>query len=78
MNSECSEALATARRLIRTLDAAPDPLRQAQTAVAGLIRVRSWAPDRERAILALAEWLAQRPPVSALKGRCQAVLKALS
>ncbi|WP_068875134.1 MULTISPECIES: hypothetical protein [unclassified Phenylobacterium] len=78
MNSESLEALTNARRLVRTLDAAPDPLRQAQAAISGLIRAKGWAPDQEHAILALAEWLAQRPPVTALKPRCQALLKTLA
>lgn len=78
MNSDCMEALTSARRMIRALDAAPNPLQQAQAAVGGLLRAKGWSPGQERTLRALAEWLAQRPPSTALKPRCQAALKALS
>jgi hypothetical protein len=77
MQGERAEALAAARKLIRTLDSAPDPLRQARAAIAGLLRSGPWSPAAERQILDLAAWLAARPPPTALRARCQAVLKAL-
>jgi len=77
MDGEQAEALAVARKLVRTLDSAPDPLRQAQGAVAGLLRTGPWSPTAERQILDLAAWLATRPPPSGLKARCQSVLRTL-
>lgn len=77
MDMERLEALTAARKLIRTLDSAPNPLRQAQAAVAALMRTGPWTPSAERQIRELATWLAARPPPTALKSRCQAVLKAL-
>lgn len=77
MDMERREALTAARKLIRTLDSAPNPLQQAQAAVAALLRFGPWAPAAERQILELATWLATRPPPTAVKSRCQAVLKGL-
>lgn len=77
MDLEKTEALTSARKLIRTLDSAPNPLAQAQTAAATLLRSGPWPPEAERKILDLAQWLATRPPPSALKARCKAILKAL-
>lgn len=72
-----AEALAAARKLVRTLDSAPDPLQQARAAVATLLRAGPWSAAAERQILDLAEWLATRPPPAALKPRCHQVLKGL-
>lgn len=71
------EALAAARKLVRTLDSAPDPLHQARAAAATLLRAGPWSATAERQILELAEWLATRPPPAALKPRCHQVLKGL-
>jgi hypothetical protein len=73
-----TDALSSARKLVRTLDSAPDPWRQAQTAVALLIKEPGWATAEERQILELANWLARRPPPSALKSRCQTMLRNLA
>ena len=78
MDATRLEALTTARRLIRTLESAPNPLQQAQTAVTTLVRARGWRPDEEHAILEVATWLAQRPPLEALKPRCQRLLRRLA
>jgi hypothetical protein len=77
MTIEMREALTAARKLIRTLDSAPHPLQQAQAAIATLMRCGPWPAAAERGILELANWLATRPPPTALKARCQAVLKML-
>ncbi|HEY0647231.1 hypothetical protein [Phenylobacterium sp.] len=77
MNFGRADALSSARKLVRMLDGPPDPLRQAQAAVALLIKEPGWAPAEERQILDLPAWLAQRPPPAAVKPRCQAVLRAL-
>jgi 7,8-dihydro-6-hydroxymethylpterin-pyrophosphokinase len=77
MDGERAEALAVARKRVGTLESAPNPLRQAQTAVAGVLRTGPWGAAAERQILDLAAWLATRPPPSALKLRCQSVLRTL-
>jgi len=78
MDATRIEALITARRLIRTLESAPNPLQQARTAVTVLVRARGWRPEEEEAILQVAEWLAQRPPLVALRPRCQQLLQRLA
>lgn len=72
-----SEALAQARKLVRTLGAAPNPQQQAEAAVSGLMRSGPWPPAAEREIRDLAAWLATRPPPTAIKPRCQAILRTL-
>lgn len=77
MDPSRHEALAQARKFVRTLGSAPDPQRQAQAAVALLMRSGPWPPAAERQILDLAAWLAARPSPTAIKPRCQALLQAL-
>jgi len=77
MDAMKTEALLTARRLVRTLDSAPNPMQQARAAVAALVRAEGWRPPEEQAILEVAEWLSRRPPLVALKPRCLALLKRL-
>lgn len=77
MEQTRAEALAAARKLVRTLDSAPNPQRRAQAAVAALVRSGPCPPAAERQILDLAAWLADRPPPTALKARCQALLRSL-
>lgn len=77
MSIDSSEALNTARRLCRTLDSTPDPLRQAQAIAAGLLKAQDWTSPARAQVAAFAEWLKARPPPSALKSRCKALLAAL-
>jgi plasmid stabilization system protein ParE len=77
MDTDRLEALSAARKLIRTLDAAPDPSRQAHAAISSLLRVRGWSPAQEAKLLDLARWLGERPPPTALKARCKALLDSL-
>ncbi len=42
MSNERAEALATARTLVGAFDSAPDPLKQAQSAVATLLQANGW------------------------------------
>jgi len=72
-----ADALSSARKLVRMLDGAPNPLRQAQAAVALLMRESGWTPAEKQQILDLAAWLAQRPQPATVKARCQAVLRSL-
>jgi hypothetical protein len=77
MSAGRGEALSVARKLVRTLDSAPDPRQQAQAAVSALLRESVWAPAEEKELLDLAAWLAQRPAPIALKPRLRAVLHTL-
>lgn len=71
------EVLAEAKALVRTLGSAPDPLRHAVALLALVRRSGPWTPEQERTILVFSEWLAARPPPSALKPRCQQLLRDL-
>ena len=77
MDATKTEALMTARRLVRMLESAPNPLQQARTAVTTLVRAQGWRPADEKAILEVAAWLSLRPPMEAIKPRCQALLRRL-
>lgn len=72
-----SEALDAARKLCRTLDASPDPRRQAQALAAGLLKASGWSSAAEAEITAFAQWVAGRPSPSALKPRAQALLRLI-
>jgi len=72
-----TEALASARKLCRTLMSAPAPQIRAQTIFAELARAKGWTPAHQALIAAFGEWLASRPPPSALKTRCEALLAAI-
>jgi hypothetical protein len=78
MDAAQAEAAAAARKLVRTLDSAPDPQRQAKAAVAALLRAGGWQPGTQQKLQALADWLAARPPPQTLKVRLQQVLKELA
>ncbi len=71
------EALASARKLCRTLMSAPVPHVRAQTIFAELVRAKGWPSAHQTLITAFGEWLASRPPPSALKARCEALLAAI-
>uniref|UniRef100_B0T6J8 Uncharacterized protein n=1 Tax=Caulobacter sp. (strain K31) TaxID=366602 RepID=B0T6J8_CAUSK len=71
------EALASAKKLCRTLMSAPLPQVRAQTIFAELVRAKGWDPAHQDLITAFGEWLASRPPPSALKARCEALLAAI-
>lgn len=71
------EALAEAKRLVRRLGSAPDPMKEARAMVGLLLRAGPWSAAAERQILGLADWLATRPSPAALRPRCQQVLKTL-
>ena len=71
------EALASARKHCRTLMSAPIPQVRAQALFATLVRAEGWTPAQQTLIVAFGEWLASRPPPSALKARCEALLAAI-
>ena len=78
MSVYAREALASAKQLCRTLDSAPSPHARAQAIFAELARTEGWTPQQEAKIREFGTWLAERPPSSALKARCQQLLAALA
>ncbi|WP_421934305.1 hypothetical protein [Phenylobacterium sp.] len=70
-------ALANAKAMVRTLTSAPDPHARARAIFADLARTEGWSKPDEARIVAFGDWLATRPPPSALKDRCKALLKTL-
>ena len=78
MTESRAEAIASAKRNYRTRASAPAPQTRAQAIYAELARADGWTPADEVQILAFGAWLATRPPPSALKDRCKALLAALS
>ena len=78
MTTSCSEALATAKKLCRTLASAPLPQARAQSIFSELTRANGWAPGHRQKIAAFGLWLASRPPPSALKSKCDELLEAIS
>ena len=74
----CDEAIAGAKRRLRTFASAPDPHRHARALQAGLAAAEDWpAADRE-VIIALGAWLQDNPPSDALRDRCAAALAVLT
>lgn len=74
----CDEAIAGAKRRLRTFASAPDPHRHARALQAGLAAAEDWpAADRE-VIVALGAWLRDNPPSDALRDRCAAALAVLT
>jgi hypothetical protein len=71
------EALASARKLVRTFASAPDPRRQARSIHSELTHWDGWAgPEREQ-IDALGAWLADDPNLTELRPRCEQLLARL-
>ena len=72
------EAIATARRLKRTLASAPDPRRQAGAIHSALAAGEGWSPQERQAIDELGAWLNGRQSVDALSVKCDDVLGRLA
>lgn len=77
MSETCEQALADARRLVRTFGSAPEPRRRAQAVLSGLIWAEGWSAPQRAAIEGFRDWLRGEPAVSALEPRCRALLSAL-
>ncbi|PLR08657.1 hypothetical protein CFHF_19560 [Caulobacter flavus] len=71
------EALPAARRLCRSLSAAPDPRQRVRKIVSTLLHAEGWSATDEAAILEFNRWVDTRPPVGTLKARCEALRQAL-
>jgi hypothetical protein len=72
------QALAEARKLVRTLASAPDPKRRAQAVLSELRHSGGWSPEARSAIEAADAWLRERPAVEAIGPRLRALLARLA
>ncbi|WP_299006045.1 hypothetical protein [uncultured Caulobacter sp.] len=72
-----AEAIASARKLCRSLSGAPLPLARAKELFRTLARAQGWTVDEERDITALGVWLETHPSPSVLKDRCERLLNTL-
>lgn len=72
-----TEALITARRLLRGYASAPDPRRQIQQFYSALAHGEGWSTHHEADILAFGTWLQAHPSLGELKPRCEALLGKL-
>lgn len=71
------QALADARKLVRTFQSAPDPRRRAQEVLSVLKRSEGWSPAAAREIVAVDAWLRSQPSVLELAPRLRALLDTL-
>jgi hypothetical protein len=72
-----SDALATARRLMRGFKSAPDPIRQARTIHQTLAQVRGLTPVQHTLVETLGRLLDGRPNVPAVEAACRRLMGAL-
>ncbi|WP_421937306.1 hypothetical protein [Phenylobacterium sp.] len=77
MSETCEQALANARRLVRTFGSAPEPRRRAQAVLSQLTRAEGWSAHQRASIEGFRDWLRGEPAVSALEPRCRGLLSAL-
>lgn len=77
MTTPKAEALSHARKLCRSMGAAPDPRQRTREIISTLLHGEGWSPADEKAIMAFTQWVDTRPAVSALKPRCEALLASL-
>ena len=73
-----AEALASARKLVRTFSSAPDPRRHARTVVSLLKKADEWSAAQFEMVRDLDAWLADHPPIGQLRDRRAQVLAKLS
>jgi hypothetical protein len=71
------EALAAARKLLRTFGSAPEPRQRARAIHSELGHAEGLTPSERGEIEALGAWLLERPPISELKPRCERLLAKL-
>ena len=77
MSDDPRQALAEARKLLRTFRSAPDPRRRAHEVVSTLKRGGGWPPAALRELALVDTWLGAAPPVDALEPRLRALLTRL-
>lgn len=73
-----AEALASARKLVRTFGSAPDPRRHARTVLGLLTKVHGWTADQAQHVRELEAWLDSHPPIGQLRGYCDQLLAKLT
>ncbi|WP_421937285.1 hypothetical protein [Phenylobacterium sp.] len=78
MSGSCQQALADARKLVRTFGSAPDGRRRAQAVLSELKHAEGWSAPALREIGAVEAWLRETPALSALEPRLRALLATLS
>ncbi len=72
------EALAAAKKLLRTFDSAPEPTRQARSIYSELSHAEGLSAQERSEVEALGAWLLERPRLSELKPRCAQLLAKLA
>ena len=68
------EALATARKLLRTFDSAPEPQKQARSIYSQLAHVDDLTAPERTQVDSFGAWLQGRPSQSELKPACARLL----
>lgn len=71
------DALAAARKLLRTFASAPDPKQRSRAICAELMRASDWTHTQRAAIEELSAWLRGYPPSAELRLRCERLLARL-
>jgi hypothetical protein len=77
MSSSQHQALAEARKLVRTFTSAPDARRRAQAVMSELRHAEAWSVAAQGEIDAVETWLRIAPSASTLEARLRALLAAL-
>ena len=72
------EALAAARKLLRTFASAPEPHRQARLIYSQLSHAEGLTAMERDQIEAFGAWLQERPRISELKPTCERLLAKLA
>lgn len=78
MSSHREEAIAAARKLLRSFASSPDPRRQARAIQSTLAGAGGWSSAEREAIDDLGAWLAEMPAEASLRPRCESVLHGLA
>ncbi|MDZ4373349.1 MAG: hypothetical protein U1C74_18255 [Phenylobacterium sp.] len=77
MSASRQQALAEARKLVRTFGSAPDPRRRAQAILSELKHAGTWTPQAGQEIAQVDAWLQTAPSLTALEPRLRALLAKL-
>lgn len=78
MSGSRQQALADARKLVRSFGSAPDARQRAQAVISELQHADDWPPKALREIAAVEAWLRDTPASTALEPRLRSLLAALS
>ena len=72
------EALAAARKLLRTFASAPEPHRQARSIYSQLSHAEGLTTAEREQVETFGAWLQERPRISELKPTCERLLAKLA